>query len=363
MKSAVIYSMLVAGLSLDLSGAHHRANVTDGDTIDKTLLFKNRSVTEKWLASQGVPALGIGFIEDGKIKETAVYGELTKNKKAPLNTIFNVASLAKPVTALIALKLASAGEWNIDEPLRHYWIDPDLTNDTLLKLLNTRHVLSHQSGFPNWRYSDKDKKLKFERAPGTKYGYSGEGYEYLRKALEKKTGKSFEALADELIFKPLSMKDSRFTWSRGMNERRFAQWHKANGEIYPVYKNKKPNAADDLLTTVEDYCRLLIHTMNGANLTPELFKDMCSRQADIQLNKFTGLGWTIYQNTGNETLCLSHGGTDKGVHTIVFLFPESKKGLVIFTNSDTGTKVFIDTIIHYLGETGRRIIDIELGRS
>lgn len=125
--------------------------------------------------------MGIGVITDGKVQQVKVFGELKPNISAPHNTIFNVASLTKPVTAIVALKLVSQGKWNLDEPLYHYWTDADVAKDANHKILTSRHVLSHQSGFPNWRLD----KLQFEFTPGTKYQYSGEGFEYLRKALEK----------------------------------------------------------------------------------------------------------------------------------------------------------------------------------
>lgn len=68
--------------------------------------------------------------------------------------------------------------------------DPDIADNPYVKKLTTRIILSHQTGFPNWRGNNADGKLTFEFEPGTKYQYSGEGYEYLRKALEKKFKKS-----------------------------------------------------------------------------------------------------------------------------------------------------------------------------
>ena len=133
-----------------------------------------------------IPVLGIGVIKDGKLKQVRVYGELRKGEAAPFDTIFNVASLTKPVVAMLTLRLVSAGKWNLDEPLDKYWIDPDIKDDSGHKKLTTRIILSHQTGFANWRWLNKSKKLEFAFEPGTRYQYSGEGLEYLRKALEKK---------------------------------------------------------------------------------------------------------------------------------------------------------------------------------
>lgn len=189
------------------------------------------------LEENRIPALGIGVIAGGKLTQVKVYGELRKGEAAPFNTIFNVASLTKPVTAMIALRLASAGKLNLDEPLDKYWIDPDIKTDVRHKKLTARLILSHQTGFPNWRWLTKSKKLEFEFEPGTKYQYSGEGYEYLRCALEKKFNKPLERLADELIFQPLEMRDTQFVWNANVDESRFAIGFNAQGEPYQINKN------------------------------------------------------------------------------------------------------------------------------
>lgn len=326
-------------------------------TADYNSLFENKAETEKWLEQKHIPALGIGYIVDGKIVEATVYGKNEKNIPYPENTIFNVASLTKPITATVALKLVNANKWDLDEPLYKYWTDPDIANDPRTKLLTTRHILSHQTGFPNWQ---EDGKLAFHFAPGTQYSYSGEGFEYLRKALESKFNKPLEQLASELIFEPLGMHDTRFFWTEAVDETRFAKWHKKDGSLYKTYKNKSANAADDLLTTVEDYCKFMVHMMNGAGLNKDLYRQIISKQVQIKQNSYFGLGWIGYENINGNEVVLQHGGDDIGVHTIAFIFPQSKKGLLIFTNSDNGTESYVPAIQHYLGEAGQAIIDIEM---
>jgi CubicO group peptidase (beta-lactamase class C family) len=176
---------------------------------------------QQLLKENKIPALGLGIIRDGKLKHVKVFGELRKGQPAPVNTVFNVASLTKPIVALLALKLVSSGKWSLDEPLDKYWIDPDLKDDPRHKKLTTRLVLTHQTGFPNWRWLTKSKKLEFVNEPGTKYQYSGEGFEYLRKALEQKFKRPIEELANDLIFKPLQMRDTRLVWDARI-ESRFA---------------------------------------------------------------------------------------------------------------------------------------------
>ena len=321
-------------------------------------IFDNETEIEKWLIENKVSTLGIGIIENAKLRQVKVFGEITKGVSAPYNTIFNVASLTKPLTAMVALKLVSLGKWNLDEPIYKYWTDADVANDPRNKKLTTRFILSHQTGFPNWRYMNENEKLNFQFEPGTKYQYSGEGMEYLRKALEKKFKKSLQQLANELIFQPLKMTDTKYIWDKNVDTTRLAIGYDKDGKAYEIVKNEKPNAADDLLTTVEDYGKFLVSVMNGDGLSKIVFDEMTKNQVASTKGKHFGLGFEIY-DLGNGEIALSHGGSDNGVQTIVFILPKTKQGLLIFTNSDTGGSVFEDLLKHYLGENGQKIFDIE----
>lgn len=321
-------------------------------------LFDNDQETEKWLKENNIPTLGLGIISDGKLKQIKTFGKLKRDVPAPYNTIWNVASLTKPVTAMVALKLVSQGKWDLDEPLDHYWIDPDIAKDPNHKLLTTRIILSHQTGFPNWRSFNESKKLDFKFKPGTKYQYSGEGFEYLRRALEKKFRKTLDQLASELVFEPFKMNDSQLIWNDKIDLTRYAINYDKDGNAYEPTKNKSVNAADDLLTTIEDYGRFLSNVMNGEGLSKKVFDDMISHQVQTKKDKYFGLGFEIY-DLGNENYALSHGGADQGVQTIFILLPKTKQGLIIFTNVDDGYKIYESIVLHYLGENGRKIIDIE----
>lgn len=328
------------------------------DKNSESSLFQNDAEIEKWLEENKVPILGIGVISDGRLQQVSVFGENAKGISAPYNTIFNVASLTKPVTAIVALKLVSQGKWDLDEPVYTYWIDPDIAADPRHKKITTRHILSHQTGFPNWRWMNENKLLNFQFDPGTNYHYSGEGMEYLRKALEKKFNKSLQQLADELIFQPLNMSDTRYVWDQNVDTTRLAIGYDSEGNPYETVKNKTPNAADNLLTTIEDYGNFLVSVMNGDGLSQEVFDEMTSNQVASAKGKHFGLGFEIY-DLGNGEPVLSHSGSDDGVQTIAFIFPNTKRGLLIFTNADTGVRIYELLLNHYLGIDGQKIIDIE----
>ena len=302
----------------------------------------------EWLKETNVPAIGIGIIENGKLKYTKVFGELRNDgpsrpaSPAPPNTIFQVASLTKPVVEILTLQLVSSGKWNLDEPLANYWVDPDVQNDPRHKKLTTRHVLTHQSGFPNWRYLNPANKLEFMAEPGTKVNYSGEGLEYLRHALEKKFNEPLERLAQKLLFQPYGMKDTRFFWDASMDESRFAVAHNKEGNPYDINKNSTANAADLLLTTVADYGRFAVNVLRRKGLSKSVFNEMVRPQVPYPggKNLFFGLGWMIMPELSNGEYALIHTGSDPGVNTVVVLFPRSGRGLIVFTNGDNGTQVW-----------------------
>ncbi|HAF29941.1 MAG TPA: serine hydrolase [Bacteroidales bacterium] len=315
------------------------------------IVEKPQNDMEKLLKDNKVPALGIGIIENGKLTKVEVYGTLNKQKTAPYNTIFKVASLTKPIIALTTLKLIDKGLLELDEPLYKYWVDPDIKNDKRYKKLTPKLILTHQTGFPNWRYMTESNKLAFQFDPGTKYQYSGEGFEYLRKAIETKLGKSIEELVKELLFDPLNMSDTHFWWDAEMDETRYAQNFNENGENIETVKYYEANAAANLLTTVEDYGKFLEYIINGTGLSENLYQEMIKRQVKLKENDFFGLGWEILTGFNNDEFALLHTGKDPGVSTLAICFPKSKNAYLIFLNGDNVDKIYEELLTNrlYLG--------------
>ena len=112
--------------------------------------------------------------------------------KVDSNTLFEAASITKPVFAFAVQRLAERGVIDLDKPLWLYLPYPDIAYDERYKLITAKHVLTHRTGFPNWRSMNESGKLDIKFTPGTDYGYSGEGFEYLKMVVEKITGKKVE---------------------------------------------------------------------------------------------------------------------------------------------------------------------------
>ena len=272
-----------------------------------------------------VPAVGVGLIENGRIKYIKVFGEHQNGMRAPDDTIFNVASIAKPVVTMAVLKLVQSGEWDLDEPLFHHWTDPDIKDHPYLQLLTSRHVLTHSTGFRNWRRHFENGRLNFDFKPGTGYQYSGEGMEYLRRAIEAKFDIPFNELMTSLVFKPANMNNSTLEWLSPDKLKKFSHWYDGDGNKHQInYETPRANAADDLLTTIEDLSNFSIAVMEQQLVSGNVYRDMMRPQVAVNNRLSRGLGWVVLPNLAEGEIALNHDGGDPGVSTAMTLFPNSK---------------------------------------
>lgn len=157
-----------------------------------------------------VPGLSIAVVQNARVIWAGAFGTVNDSAHTPLDaeTIFEAASLSKPVFAYIVLRLAERGEFDLDRPLFEMLEYPRLAHDERSKRITARMVLSHGTGLPNWG----GEKLTLGFNPGTAYGYSGEGFVFLQEVLERVAGHSLDALARREVFQPLGMTRSSFVW-------------------------------------------------------------------------------------------------------------------------------------------------------
>jgi len=306
-----------------------------------------------WLKQYNVPSAAVAYIADGKLAWTVVSGEQSPGVPATDQTLYNIASLTKPLVAETILRMASQGKLHLDEPIYPYWVDLDIKDNPWNKLLTPRLCLSHQTGFANWRRMTNN-TLTFKFQPGTQSSYSGEGYFYVARFALNKTQMPFDQLAQQYVLGPVGMKDTSFTtqnWFSG----RLAQPYTKDGFAPPALTSTW-NAADLVHTTVTDYARFVISVMNNEALTPDIAaqrlvitrdwvpddgrKQVCAYEPSgttCHLSAGMGLGWQIIVHNG--VTIVDHSGADDGAHTQSFFVPTKHVGAVIFTNGDNGWKV------------------------
>jgi len=297
-------------------------------------------VTELMLLSD-VPGLSLGIVEGGEVVVERGYGTRrgTDGDAVDLETVFEAASLSKPVTAYVVLQLVDRGILDLDRPLVEYYEYSDLASDERNSLITPRMILSHTSGLPNWRPRDQD--LTFVAEPGERFNYSGEGFMYLQLVVEELTGESLEALAGRLVFEPLGMTHSSFLWANtaGANvaspHNRFGPMDKGTADT--------PAAAYSLHTTAGDYTTFLAAMMRGEFLSDSLRVAFMSPQIEVETGVAWGLGWGL-QWTGQSHLGVWHWGHNGGFRAYVLGFPERGDGFVMFTNSDNGMLLLADLV-------------------
>jgi CubicO group peptidase (beta-lactamase class C family) len=298
-----------------------------------------------------LPGLALALIRDGKTYGIQNFGVRDSKTGQPVTdeTIFEAASLSKPIFAYGVLKLGDSGKLDLDKPLSAYLPKPYIEGDPRLDKITARVVMSHRTGFPNWRGNGNALTIRF--TPGERFSYSGEGFVYLQKVVEHVTGKSLNEYMQETVFGPLGMTSSSYVW-RADYDARTATGHDGGGQPQEKYKPKEANAAATLHITAGDYARFLEALLEGKGLKPETLKEIekpqvavdpectnCTDRAPKELSKsvFWGLGVGIQETHDGESLW--HWGDNGAFKAYMVVYPKQKFGMVMFANGENGLSI------------------------
>lgn len=312
---------------------------------------------ESLMNTYDAASVGIGIIRKGELVWTGYYGEEAPGKPVGPHSMFNTASTNKAITAETALRLASKGVIDLDEPISAYYIHPDIADDPRHKLLTPRILLSHQAGFMNWPYLYEDEKLAFIDDPGNgAYNYSGIGFRIFAKFLEAKLEKPFPQIVREEIFDPIGMAYATNSHDEAKDMTSIVIPVDETGKFQTDYELETDywSAADDLFVSVEDYAAFLISTMNNNAVSEAMAVERRRIQTQMSDNAIWGcakdavdpcpspyghgIGWFVF---GYESgLVLHHGGNDRSEAAIGYYEPESRNGGVIFVNSPKGVQLW-----------------------
>jgi CubicO group peptidase (beta-lactamase class C family) len=295
------------------------------------------------------PGLSAAVLSGGRTIWAQGFGRTGTDGTAAVNAdaVFEAASLSKPVFAYLVMLLVQDGVIDLDRPLDGYLGSPYVPGNELAAKITARHVLSHSTGYRNWRFNDTH-TLAPDFAPGERWQYSGEGYYELQRAVETITGKDLTALARERVLGPLGMRRSSYVPLPEFDANR-ATGHRRGGvaitppgppppTALPVMRT--PNAAGSLRTTANDFARFLA-VMTGAVEGPlqSRFRDgMTVRQITVRGSLSWGLGWGLETREGSTLIW--HWGDNPGFKNFVIADPVAKEGIVVFTNGDGGRAVY-----------------------
>lgn len=320
-------------------------------------------VVPRLMKDGDVPGLSLAVVAEGRIVYHRAFGVRDAGTGVAVDddTIFEAASLSKPVFAYAVLKLADAGRIDLDAPLAKY-LPGDYVEDPRLRSITARRVLSHTTGFPNWRPQGQPLKIHFD--PGERFSYSGEGFVYLQKAVENLTGQTLEAVARRLVFEPLRMTNTSYAWQDRFEGRK-AMGHDAVGMPRGPRRPAEASAAASLHTTAQDYARFLAAVLDGAGLRKETAAQMIHPQIHVdegcqncvstkptgRLSREIGwgLGWGVQETEDGSSLWHWGDNGGSGFHCYVVGFPNQRLGVVVFTNSLGGHGIIPDVVAAAIG--------------
>jgi CubicO group peptidase (beta-lactamase class C family) len=305
-----------------------------------------------------VPAVSMALVADAELLWRGAFGvkDFTSNAPIDHDTVFEAGSVSKTVFAYAIMKLVERGVLGLDTPLTKYTTERFLKGDPRLDLITARHVLSHTTGFQNWR--SKAEPLAIHFSPGARWDYSGEGYSYLQSVMTQLVGHvdsndcktfedklkvcatDFDAYMKANLLVPFGMTSSGYLYQNGM-----ARPHDDKGKMND---NRKATAIDaarygsagGLHTTPTDYAKFLIEFIDpkpsdAYRLTADSQKEMVRPQVKVTDAFSWGLGWAIEKKTAGGNI-ISHSGDNPGFKALTAASIERKAAYIIMTNGDLG---------------------------
>lgn len=336
-------------------------------------------IIRKLMRQFNVPALSIGIFKDNDIVFEKGFGARNLEENSPMtsDTLIPIASISKGFTALLILKFNEDGLLNLEDPIKKYLnIEPFLSNPGI----TIRHLLSHSSGIPSvdgqWSpiaisFGDyericpvtsiedfldhiSDTKSEIFFPPGQKFFYNNDMYTILGLIIEKVTGRVFEEVMKEDIFKPLEMNRSTYSKEELEND---PQQDYIKGYIHndseektslkspPLPFTEQLQAPGGIYTSIHEmmnYIRCLTNngTFNDRSIiSPEtlnlLWTPRINSPYGYGIKPKYCLGWVEEENYLGQTLY--HHGGGLGISTsFLGIIPKLKLGVAVAENDDIG---------------------------
>ncbi len=335
---------------------------------------------ERLLRRYKVPGAAVALVRAGTVVRVKTYGLADEASARPVapDTVFQVASVSKPVAAWGVLRLVEQGKLELDAPVSRYlkrWQLPASEFDS--SGVTLRRLLSHSAGLSVHGYhgfapteklptleeslSGKDKvyagpkggptDVRLVAVPGSEFRYSGGGYTLLQLIVEEVSGQSFSDFMQREVLSPLGMTQSAYEWTPDLKPLT-ATAYKQSGEPAPNYLFTA-KAAAGLYTTPTDLARWLAAAMPGSAGEPAgrgvlkpatlalMFTPVDSTLTTWGPDSSYGLGYQI-TTLRNGRRMISHGGDNQGWKAQVAALPDHGEGIVILANSDSAAR-----LVHY----------------
>ena len=333
------------------------------DKIPPATLVKGEPVTTTKLADRmaalHVPGVSIAFIHDGKIEWARGFG-VTSIGGSPVtpDTLFQAASISKPVAAMAVLRLVQSGKLSLDTDVNEYlktWKLPanSFTGRTKVTI---RDLLTHTAGLTVHGFAgyasgaplptlvqvlDGEKPansdpIRVDTEPGTIWRYSGGGYVVAQQLLQDVTGEPFPKLMHDTVLDPIGM--TRSTYEQPLPKNRLlevATPYRADGQPVPGGPHVYPEMAPaGLWTTPSDLARYAIEVQKSLAGTSNrvLSTDIVRQMLTPGLNH-QGLGPGLGGSAKHPYF--THGGSNEGYKCNLMAYNDGD-GVAIMTNGDNG---------------------------
>jgi len=309
--------------------------ITDAD------LAELADLVPRVIAGAGIPGLSLAVYRTGEPIWAQAFGVVNTDGSEQVrdDTVFEAASLSKPVFAYAAMRLVERGELDLDAPLAEIYLYDRLEHEPRYGQITPRMVMSHSTGLPNWG----GERLELAFDPGTEFSYSGEGFVFLQRVVEKITGMDLNSFMQEEVFDPLGMGHSSYVWQDEYDDLA-ATGHDALGRPQQKGKPRRPNAAATLHTTASDYAKFLGALIEERGLEHSTFEMIFTPQVsapgdddEFEGTVFWGLGWGL--QVGDAETSFWHWGDNGPFKAYVLGYREAGVGLVYFANSDEGLTI------------------------
>lgn len=308
-------------------------------------------IVPQLLEKHGIPGAGIAISTSKGTLFAGSFGSARPGEAATPKTLFNVASIAKLVASEAILRAVAKQGRSVDEPMATHWVDPDVKDDPRHLDLTLRHALAHQTGFKNWRFLEENQKLAFNFAPGSRPGYSGEGYNYAARFVESLTGTDFPTIVKNTVLRPLHIERLAITNKESLREE-FAFSKDKDGRFELTRSDNEWSAADDLFASPQAFAVFMSSMLKANTLPKKLEEDRRSIQFDMTAQfcarpafkdicpQNIGFGMTgVIFKYENETIYWQGGG-DIGERAVAIMIPKRDIAISIFANSASGGALF-----------------------
>jgi CubicO group peptidase (beta-lactamase class C family) len=273
-------------------------------------------------------------------------------------TLFQAASISKPVAALAALRLVEQGLLSLDEDVNARFVSWKVPENEFTKTekVTLRRLLSHTAGLTVHGFGgypagasvptvvqalDGQKPansaaVRVDVVPGTIWRYSGGGYTIMQQLLVDVTGKPFPVLLNELVLGPLGMTDSTYEQPLPAGRRgEAASGHRSDGELLPGRYHTYPEmAAAGLWTTPTDLARFVMEIQKALAGRSKVLTAETARAMTTEVKGSYGLGFSLQGRGASATF--GHGGSNEGFKCQMTAFLEGGRGAVVMTNGDRG---------------------------